>query len=227
MLDWQWHFLSFQSTCRLKMASSCLRELYNTSLVLWHSAVHSRKTESDEDLPTTNKTSGLPDPTAGTTCDVFHSLFLTLFPHQRPAETMRRQDIIQTRNTFLYSALVRPMPNSAYATETGWHFCCDGREKVWMVQLCFLHHSQVQQISELYLFPAAVAMLCNTAALTPNDHSWCIPLSWTGERQSKWQVISMQLLRRTHGDYYEGAGKTSLESACGADNWAIAFFDNF
>jgi len=37
----------------------------------------------------------------------------------------------------------------------------------------------------------------------------------------------MQLLAGTYGDYYEGAGKTSLESACGADNRAIAFFDNF
>lgn len=37
----------------------------------------------------------------------------------------------------------------------------------------------------------------------------------------------MQLLARTYGDYYEEAGKSSLESACGADNWEIAFFDNF
>lgn len=98
---------------------------------------------------------------------------------------------------------------------------------LWVIQICFSHEFWVRQTSNWYVFPAAVAMLCNTAALTPSDHSWHISLSWIGEIQSKWQVSSMQLLERTYGDYYEGAVKTSLESACGADNREIAFFDNF
>lgn len=213
------------------MTSSCLRELYNTSLVLWHSAVHIGKTESDEDLPIINKTSGVPDPWGGTTCRVFHSLLLTLLPHQRPAETTKREDKTPFRQgmpSYIVPLFVTckacwrvssPLP--------GRYFSCHDSRVLRVVQLCFFHDFWVRQISELYILPAAVVMLCNTAAPTPSDHSWRISLSWIGERQSKWQVTSMQLLARTYGDYYEGAGKTSLESACGADNWAIAFFDNF
>lgn len=214
------------------MLSPCLRELYNTSLVLWHPAVHTGKTESDEDLPIINKTSGgLPDPPRAAIRGVFHSRFLTLLPHQRPAETTKREDKTKFRQgtpSYIVPLFVTckacrrlssPLPEQYFS-------CRDGRV-LWVVQLCFSHDFWVRQISELYILPAAVAMLCNTAALTPSDHSWRISLSWIGERQSKWQVTSMQLLARTYGDYFEGAGKTSLESACGADNWAIAFFDNF
>lgn len=87
------------------MTSSCLRQLYNTSLVLWHSAVHIVETESDESLPIINKTADLLDP-QGVTC-VFH-IFLTLFPQQRPVETTRKEDKtpLTPRNAFLYSGLV-------------------------------------------------------------------------------------------------------------------------
>lgn len=181
--------------------------------------------------PISNKTSGLPDPPGGATCGVFHRLLLTLLPHQRPAETMKREDKTLFRQGM--PCYIVPLFTTRKACQRlsssllWWCSSCRNGRVLGVVQLCFFHDFWVRQISELYILPAAVAILCNTAALTPSDHSWCISLSWIGERQSKWQVTSMQLLARTYGDYYEGAGKASLESACGADNWAIAFFDNF
>lgn len=98
------------------MTSSCLRQLYNTSLVLWHSAVHIVETESDESLPIINKTADLLDP-QGVTC-VFH-IFLTLLPQQRPVETTRKEDKtpLTPRNAFLYSGLVHHVQKNTLGTE--------------------------------------------------------------------------------------------------------------
>lgn len=92
------------------MTSSCLRELYSTSLVLRHSAVHIVETESDEHLPIINKAADLPDP-HGVTC-VFQ-IFLTLLPQQRPAETTGKEDKMpfRQRNAFLHSALLHHTQN--------------------------------------------------------------------------------------------------------------------
>lgn len=118
-------FLSCQSKCRLEMTSSCLRELYNTSLVLWHSAVHIVETESDEHLPIINKTADLPDP-QGVTC-VFH-IFLALLPQQRPADTTGKEDKmpLRPRNAFLHSALVHHMQKHTgdWALLPGRFFAC-------------------------------------------------------------------------------------------------------
>lgn len=166
-------FLSCQSKCRLEMTSSCLRELYNTSLVLWHSAVHIVETESDEHLPIINKAADLPDP-QGVTC-VFH-IFLALLPQQRPADTTGKDKMpLRPRNAFLHSALVHHMQK-----HTGdWALLSQGGSlpATMVLLLCFFHDFWVQQISKLCVLPAAVAMLCNTAALTPSDHSWRISLS--------------------------------------------------
>ena len=110
------------------MTSSCLRELYNTSLVLWHSAVCIGKTESDEDI--ISKTSGLPVPpgsghgsrnplrsveNAGNHPATSRDLWCFPQPFVHPASSpeasrnhdKRRQDTIQTGNAFLHSAPVR------------------------------------------------------------------------------------------------------------------------
>lgn len=159
------------------MTSSCLRQLYNTSLGLWHSSVHIVETESDERLPIINKTADLPDP-QGVTC-VFH-IFLTLLPQQRPAETTGKEDKtpLRPRNAFLHSALVHHMQKHTW----DWALHSQGGSLpatmvLWVLQLCCFHDFRVQQISKFYVLPAAVAMLCNTAALNPSDHSWHVSLS--------------------------------------------------
>lgn len=171
-------FLSCQSKYRLEMTSSCLRELYNNSLILWHSAVHIVETESDEHLPIINRTADLPDPQGVTR--VLH-ICLALLPQQWPAETTGKEDktLFRPRNAFLHSALAHHIKKKTLGTELSSPSgsSLSATMVLWVLQLCFFHDFWVRQISKLYVLPAAVAMLCNTAAMTPSDHSWHISLS--------------------------------------------------
>lgn len=197
---------------------------------MWHWALQIGKIESDKDLPN-NKTSGLPDLPGGAIHAGFHSLFSSLLPHQRPTETIRQEYHVpfehEASSCRVPLFIMCKMWWRVSSSLPGWYISCSNGRVLRVVQLCFFHNFGFGRSPKLCILPAAAVMPHNTAALTPSDHSWFISLSWIGERQSKWQVTSMQLLARTYGDYYEGAGKTSLEYACGADNWAIAFFDNF
>lgn len=148
------------------MTSSCLRQLYNTSLVSWHSAVHIVEIESDESLPIINKIADLLDPQGVTF--VFH-IFLTLLLQQRPAENTGKEakTPLRPRNAFLHSALVHHMQKHT------WDWA--------LLSLCSCHNGAVGATALLFpwlLVSADLQILCfacscsNVLQHSSSDSKW-------------------------------------------------------
>lgn len=148
-------FSILPKACSLEMISSCLRDLHNTSLVLWHSTLQIGKTELDQDL-SIKKTSGSPEPPGNVTHAAFHSLFHPQLPCQRPAGALRSEDKLSFRKgTPSYIVTLFTTCKMCWRLSShlwGWNFSCTYGQVLGMVQLCFFHDFWVQQIFQTINF---------------------------------------------------------------------------